>query len=670
MRLTIGQKLIGTFVVVAMIAVTLFSLAIGQLTQVGDTISTMAQNEHLYLLDGDLVNIQRMALRHLVETDPRVLAKESAEIAAVRDQFEAQATGYQAIARNGTAQLAPALADYREYIRQVASMLALPVKRHKQALAMARTQVYPMFRRTDAALTALIKQQGGEQAEQRVTRAYRTMFTLALATIVSIVIVLLSLGWLVTSQIRRDLRKLSEAAERIANGDLDQQLSLEGKDELAQLARMLVRVMGYFREVAAVSVAMSAGDLSKSIVPKGDHDQLGHAIAQMMKNLRDVVTRVRVAADAVGAGAGQMSASSSQLSKASTTQAAGAEETSATMEQMAAVIQSVDSSVSELCDKVSQVRDQNDELVAAVNQTSGAITQLAASIQQVAGNVVHANEAAESAADAAQEGDLAVAKTISGMDAISETMIRIRDTIKVLDQRSVEIGAIIEVIDDIADQTNLLALNAAIEAARAGDAGRGFAVVADEIRKLAERSAKATKEIGDLIKGIQKETAQAVGVTQQGAAKVTEGSELASHTGLALDKIKQAASQVAELLNEVTATTKEQAQASSQIVTAAERMTHVTQQVNRVFTEMDLLTKTVTYATSEQRQGTNQVVAAVENLSQSAQEANRATDQVSQAALDLNHQAESLQQAVAFFSLGGHEAPLELRVSADVPAGV
>ncbi|HEY9899715.1 MAG TPA: methyl-accepting chemotaxis protein [Pantanalinema sp.] len=478
----------------------------------------------------------------------------------------------------------------------------------------------------------------------------------------------LAMAWVLARSIVNPIQRMQRAAQAIARGELDQDVRERRQDEIGAMAQSFQDMTRYLTEVATVASAMSQGDLSRSLTPKSPSDRLGTAVAQMVESLRGIVQRVRAASDAVGAEAHAIASSSAELAASVAVQASSAEETSAAMVEMNASLHSVDSTVQTMDRKVGLVRGQSDALAAAVSQTSSSISELAASIQQVAGNVSNANRVAEEASGAAHAGEEAVNQTVAGMKAIAETMGGIRATIQLLDQRSGEIGAIIEVIDDIADQTNLLALNAAIEAARAGDAGRGFAVVADEVRKLAERSAKATKEIGDLIRAIQQETTQAVGVTHEGASKVEEGSRLASRTGEALGRMRDAASHVGRLLAEVATATDEQARSGGAIVSATEQMAAINDQVTGAVAEMEQLARGVSYATGEQRQGSEQVVVAVESLNRSSREASAATDQVARTADDLTEQARRLQEAISFFKLDsqdpqtalGAERPLAL----------
>ncbi|TKB79710.1 MAG: HAMP domain-containing protein, partial [Nitrospira sp.] len=168
-------------------------------------------------------------------------------------------------------------------------------------------------------------------------------------------------------------------------------------------------------------------------------------------------------------------------------------------------------------------------------QASAAAEQVAATVTEVARSAQEAAAKAALATQASRTGAEVAGQAIAGMQAIAATVQEAAQRIGTLGARSKEISAIVKVINDIADQTNLLALNAAIEAARAGEQGRGFAVVADEVRKLAERTSHATKEIGSMIQGIQQDTDGAVHTMQVGT-KTTEA---------AVQKVNQAGERLA-----------------------------------------------------------------------------------------------------------------------------
>ncbi|MDH4194124.1 MAG: methyl-accepting chemotaxis protein [Nitrospirota bacterium] len=215
---------------------------------------------------------------------------------------------------------------------------------------------------------------------------------------------------------------------------------------------------------------------------------------------------------------------------------------------------------------------------ARVIQSASAVEEMTMTAGEVARSSTEAAQIARETAETARSGQEVMTQTVIGMQEVSQAVVNAATIITTLGRSSDQIGEIVRVIEDIADQTNLLALNAAIEAARAGEQGRGFAVVADEVRKLAERTTKATKEIGDMIRQIQQDTRSAVSSMDQGTNRVGQGVELANKTGEALSKIHSMITATAGMIQEIANATEEQSTATRQIANDLESMTQTTRQ--------------------------------------------------------------------------------------------
>ena len=214
---------------------------------------------------------------------------------------------------------------------------------------------------------------------------------------------------------------------------------------------------------------------------------------------------------------------------------------------------------------------QTTEVVSAVEQMSKTITETTRNSGQ-------ASEVAKNSGSIAKHGGKVIGESIAGMNRIADVVKKSAETVQALGKGSDKIGEIIQVINEIADQTNLLALNAAIEAARAGEQGRGFAVVADEVRKLAERTSKATKEIDAMIKQIQKDTNEAVITMNEGTKEVNAGKAFTSKAGESLNEIITSAEKVVDISTQVAAASEEQSTAAEQIKASIESINNVTRQ--------------------------------------------------------------------------------------------
>jgi twitching motility protein PilJ len=216
-----------------------------------------------------------------------------------------------------------------------------------------------------------------------------------------------------------------------------------------------------------------------------------------------------------------------------------------------------------------------------INSASDRINEMAQSINQVSRNSAESADVAQRSVQIATKGAGVVRETIAGMDSIRDQIQETSKRIKRLGESSQEIGAIVELINDISEQTNILALNAAIQAASAGEAGRGFAVVADEVQRLAERASNATKRIETLVQTIQSDTNEAVSSMEQTTSEVVAGARLAEDAGTALGEIESVSSSLAELIEGISSASQQQSAAATNITETMHTIQSITAQTSR-----------------------------------------------------------------------------------------
>ncbi|BAP45338.1 methyl-accepting chemotaxis protein [Pseudomonas sp. 21LCFQ02] len=292
------------------------------------------------------------------------------------------------------------------------------------------------------------------------------------------------------------------------------------------LAWLLTRsIVTPLSRAVSVAQAIAAGNLTKHIEVDGKDEpaRLLEALVVMQQNLRTTIQMI--------------SGSATQLASA-------AEELSAVTEESSRGLQK-----------------QNDE----IEQAATAVNEMTAAVEEVARNAVSTSQASEQSTDTARQGRDKVVQTVQAIQAMTQDVQTTSNLIEGLAEQGRDIGKVLDVIRSIAEQTNLLALNAAIEAARAGEAGRGFAVVADEVRALAHRTAQSTREIEQMVAGIQSGTGNAVQSMSLNTSRTLTTLELARAAGEALEQITEAISKINERNLVIASASEEQAQVSREV---------------------------------------------------------------------------------------------------------
>ncbi|MBU7007852.1 methyl-accepting chemotaxis protein [Peptococcaceae bacterium DYL19] len=419
----------------------------------------------------------------------------------------------------------------------------------------------------------------------------------------------------------------------------------------------IVLSRGISRPVAGLTAAASQiadGDLSIDLprVKTGDEiETLAGAFKTMVGNLRDVISKTTESAQNVAATSEELSVNSGEASKV-TQQVAGAiqEVARGASEQTGFVSDSM-GIISQVSQAIEQIASGAQDQTNHITTTAEMVAQMVGSIHEVSSSAQRVTESAAKTKQAADKGENAVEFTIQGMDGIKHKVFDSANKIKELGEHSQHIGEIIQVIDEIAEQTNLLALNAAIEAARAGEHGKGFAVVADEVRKLAERSGKATKEIAELITNIQRLTEAAVISMEEGTGEVEKGTGLALDAGNALKEILITVADTYTQVQNISAAAQQISGNSQEVVRAIDNVSAITEENTAATQQLTASSAEVNRSMAGVASITEETSAAAEEVSASTEQLTASIEEISAASDNLAGMAEELREVVARFRL-------------------
>ena len=407
-----------------------------------------------------------------------------------------------------------------------------------------------------------------------------------------------------------DMRRLADETRVMASGDLTRELKVEPR-------RIGVETGGEIGRMASAFNLM----LDKL-------SEIGKAFNLVSAGLRDIVLHVQAAADEVATGSDSVARATGRAARGNEATVAAVEGITSTLHEMNANIQNV----------ARNAQSQS----ASTTQTLASIENMLRSVSTVASAAERLVAIATRASTAVSDGGDAMEAASQGMGEIREVIRSSAHFVQDLGGMAEDIGKIVGVIDEIAEQSNLLALNAAIEAARAGEHGLGFAVVAEEVRKLAERSARSTGEIADLVERIQSQVAKAVSNMEKSTTIVEQGMRRTEELRSNLQNIGQSVSEVSNCSREIGEATAEQSAGTQQIEQATSRLGELTHEISA--------------ATEQQSSGTEQVVDSIEQIRVMVQQNAESASELASSSEELSRQASLMRELTSRFhvSMNGH----------------
>ena len=348
---------------------------------------------------------------------------------------------------------------------------------------------------------------------------------------------------------------------------------------MAQLGEEPEYLRSISAQIAGGDLEVSFRELSK---PRGVYEAMKAMVVSMKKMVLEANTKSEEAAEQARKAQIATGEANEAKAKAETAKAEGMLQAAG---QLEGVVEVATSASQELSAQIEQSSRGAEEQSHRVAETATAMEEMNATVLEVAKNASRAAETSDLARAKAQEGEDIVEKVVAGIGQVQQQALAMKQDMGTLGKQAQDIGQILNVISDIADQTNLLALNAAIEAARAGEAGRGFAVVADEVRKLAEKTMTATKEVGDAIGGIQNGTNKNMDNVDRAVVAIEQATALANMSGNSLKEIVTLSDQTSDQVRSIATASEEQSSASEEINRSIEQVATISSETAQAMSE-------------------------------------------------------------------------------------
>lgn len=627
--LKLGQKLVGLFLIMALLVAITGLFGIMSLNSVGHTIQDVimtgsTQSNQVVLMKTALQECQL----HLVEASTATKAE---EFEAGRGDFEAKRdrfNGYVNLVVKGNPKLglppakpgspleqkANAVSKlFTEFNSTAEKLLELEESRVKSGGKGSNSDINNIVRtelpeKTELVSSAVdellvtVNQLMKQANKDAATTQHNAQITLLLV-IATAVLAAVLFGTIASRNVVKRVKSLADAFNEAAKGDLTQAVEDRSSDEIGILAKdfnlMTAKLSGMVKSVKNSAFELgqitytlreiSRKSLASAEIQAGGVIQTSSAIAEMNSSINGISQAI----DSLFLSTSESSSSTMEL-------VASIEEVALNVETLSQAIEDVSSSITEMAASIRAIDSSVAGMVNSSLTTATSVAAMDSSIRQIEQNATECASISEGLLQDAETGRASVESTITGIKKIRESSAITSQAISTLSDKASDIGSILQVIDEVAEQTNLLALNAAIIAAQAGEHGKGFAVVAEEIKELSERTSSSTKEIAKVIATVQQEVSKAVESIAIAEQSIADGEQLSYQSGEALAKILSGVRTSSSQIIEIAMTTEAQAKESRQIKSAIELVS-------------DMATQIAT-ATGQQGRGADMIIAATEKM--------------------------------------------------------
>lgn len=615
MRATVGTKIIGgvigTIVLLLIVVIVGFAITMNIHAEYKDMVG---QQQLLYKYISDLRLNQ---IQEINDLNKFIITQNRQYVTTYRETSQAQNDNFQQVekllttenSRSGIAGIKQADAEFKQEADEIISEAG---QHHEGNFVNSFNAHETRFENLYSHLVNVVDEEIRQENQSFNNRENKA--NAIIISVVAIVVVISVLwGWFVSKTISRPVKQLALVAGRVSTGVLNVDIpDVKGNDEIKDLAKAFQKMITSLKELL-------------------------ENIRQASEQISTTSSHLKESSDISSTATQQVAAAMNDVAQGVNEQTVKVTETAGVVEQTAGGIQQIATGAHVQARDVAKAAEIVDHMAVVINNVIESTSQVA--------------QAAENSDKAAYEGQVAMKNTIEGMERIKSKVHETGNRIQELGRLSREIGEIVQLIDEIADQTNLLALNAAIEAARAGEHGKGFAVVADEVRKLAERSSGATKDIAQLITGIQTDTHNAIVAMEDGIKEVEEGNQLAAEADISLQNIIKNVELTNQQVKNISVSTDELSVKSSEVVSIIDTVAAVAE-------ENSASTEQMAAGTEQMKDAINNIARIAENSAAATQEVSASTYEVSvtaqtiaDSAVRLNELAEKLLEQTNQFTM-------------------